>query len=120
MVTKAQLTVAMLKAAESARKPARLLDTTKGLTFVVGARGGAWQWQGKINKKPKKVGGGRFEDGRGVSLAAARAWANDINARVARGENPFEDDEGATDGIVLVQPMRPVMTCQEAWTAYLR
>lgn len=120
MAIKTQLTVAMLKAAESARKPVRLLDTTKGLTFVVGARGGAWQWQGKINKKPKKVGGGRFEDGRGVSLAAARTWANDINARVARGENPFEDGEGAADEIVLAQPTRPIMTCQEAWTVYIR
>lgn len=115
-----QLTVAMIKAADAARQPARLLDTTKGLTFVVGARGGTWQWQGKIDKKVTKVRGGRFEEGRGVTLAAARAWADDINARIGRGENPFEKNEAPSNDAAIPVSNRRVMTCQEAWTIHLQ
>lgn len=117
---KAPLTIGQLRAADSARAVARLTDTTRGLTFLVGPRGGVWQWQGRVNGTPRKIHGGRFEGGLGVTLAQARAWADDINGRLAKGLEVYpEADADSPSKSAASSIETPAMTCQQAWDLYL-
>lgn len=117
------LTVAEVKAADAARVAARLSDTTKGLTFVVGSRGGVWQWQGRVAGTPRKITGRRFEGGLGMTVAQARAWADDINANLAKGVDVYvafgAGTAPVTDAPESVSKARPVLTCQEAWDLHI-
>ncbi|MYL98429.1 tyrosine-type recombinase/integrase [Novosphingobium sp. FGD1] len=119
---KTMLTPAEVKAADAARMPARFADGTPGLAFVVGKRGGVWQWQGRVRGEPRKITGGRYDSGRGMSLKQAREWANEINAKNAQGVNVYaEFGNGAPDEPTgpTAKPSRKVMTCQEAWDIYV-
>lgn len=117
---KAPLTIGQIRAADSARAVARLADTTRGLTFLVGPRGGVWQWQGRVNGAPRKIHGGRFEGGLGVTLAQARAWADDINGRLAKGLEVYpEADDDSPSKPAAGSVEIPAMTCQQAWDLYL-
>ncbi len=117
---KTPLTIGQIRAADSARVAARLADTTRGLTFVVGTRGGVWQWQGRVNGTPRKIHGGRFEGGQGVTLAQARAWADEINGKLARGVDVHLEVGADSPPVPAANTVeRRAMTCQEAWDLYL-
>lgn len=117
---RAPLTALQIKSADAARANARLVDVTKGLTFIVGARGGTWQWQGRVGGTPRKIAGGRYEGGLGVTLAKARAWADEINGKLAKGVDVYVEFGNGIDTQQLpVEAPRKIMSCQEAWDIYM-